>query len=117
MINLLNQKHLTNMLTFIYHPAKTWKHICEGPGWQIVACSSSDDIFKQVSFVNGINTTRGGTHVDYVADQIKNKVIDFLKKKKKIEIKPQIVKNQLRLFVNASKIINPVFDSQTQRNT
>ena len=86
----------------------------EGAGWQIVACSSSDDIFEQVSFVNGINTTRGGTHVDYIADQIKNKVIDFLKKKKKIDIKPQIVKNQLKLFINASKIINPVFDSQTK---
>ena len=35
-------------------------------------------------------------------------------KEEKIEIKPQIVKNQLRLFVNASKIINPVFDSQTK---
>jgi DNA topoisomerase II len=86
----------------------------EAPGWQVVACSSTDDIFEQVSFVNGINTSRGGTHVDYIADQIKSKLVDILKKKKKIDIKPQIVKNQLRLFINASKIINPAFDSQTK---
>tara|TARA_B100000575_G_scaffold294592_2_gene311881 strand:+ start:2881 stop:6543 length:3663 start_codon:yes stop_codon:yes gene_type:complete len=86
----------------------------EGPGWQIVATSSQDDIFEQVSFVNGISTSRGGTHVDYIADQIKLKLAEFIKKKKKIDVKPQIVKNQLRIFVNATKIINPVFDSQTK---
>ena len=112
---LIESKTFDKYVDLYLPPSEDLKRVfTEGPGWQIVACSSSDDIFEQVSFVNGINTTRGGTHVDYVADQIKNKVIDFLKKKKKIEIKPQIVKNQLRLFVNASKIINPVFDSQTK---
>lgn len=86
----------------------------EGLGWQIVASSSDDDVFEQVSFVNGINTIRGGTHVDYIADQIKNKLAEFLKKKKKLDVKPQIIKNQLKLFVNAYKIVNPVFDSQTK---
>ena len=83
-------------------------------GWEIVACSSSDDVFEHISYVNGIYTPRGGTHVDYIADQIKNKLSDYLKKKKKINVKPQIVKNQLKLFVNAYKIVNPVFDSQTK---
>ncbi len=86
----------------------------EGPGWQIAATCSDDDIFQQISFVNGINTSRGGTHIDYISDQIKTKLADYLKKKKKIDIKPQIIKNQLKLFVNASKIVNPVFDSQTK---
>ena len=86
----------------------------EGLGWQIVATCSDDDIFQQVSFVNGISTARGGTHVDYISDQIKTKLADLLKKKKKIDIKPQIIKNQLKIFVNASKIVNPVFDSQTK---
>ena len=86
----------------------------EQNGWQIIATSSSDEIFEQVSFVNGICTSRGGTHVEYIADQIKNKIVDYMKKKKKMDVKPQIVKNQLKLFVNANKIINPNFDSQTK---
>ena len=86
----------------------------ENNGWQIVATSSDDDVFEQVSFVNGINTPRGGTHVEYIADQIKTKMTEFLKKKKKLDVKPQIVKNQLRVFVNAFKIINPMFDGQTK---
>ncbi len=86
----------------------------EGDGWQIGATASEDDIFQQVSLVNGINTLRGGTHVEYIADQIKNKLVTYLKAKKKVDIKPQIIKNQLRLFINAYKIINPSFDSQTK---
>jgi DNA topoisomerase-2 len=98
----------------LYLPPDT-KPICEEvEGWFIAATSSSDDAFEQVSFVNGIHTVRGGTHVEYVADQIKTKLVDFIKKKRKVDIKPQIIKNQLKLFVNATKIVNPVFDSQTK---
>ena len=83
-------------------------------GWQISALSSDDDVFQHVSFVNGIYTSRGGTHVEYIANQIKTKLVEYFKKKKKTNIKPQIVKNQLKLFVNAYKIPNPSFDSQTK---
>ena len=83
-------------------------------GWSIVACVSDDDIFQQFSFVNGIFTSRGGTHVEYVADQIKTKLAEVIKKKRKIDIKPAIIKNQLRLFINAHRIVNPAFDSQTK---
>ncbi len=86
----------------------------EGDGWQVVATASEDDIFQQISLVNGINTLRGGTHVEYIADQIKNKLVAYLKAKKKLDIKPQIIKNQLRLFINAYKVVNPSFDSQTK---
>ena len=86
----------------------------EGLGWHIAATSSEDDVFQQVSFVNGIATTYGGTHVDYIADQIKTKLAAHIKTKRKLDIKPQIIKNQLRLFVNATKIVNPAFDSQTK---
>lgn len=86
----------------------------ETDGWSIVATASSDDAFEQVSFVNGIYTSRGGTHVDAIADQIKSKLAEFIKKKQKVDVKPQIIKNQLRLFINATRIVNPVFDSQTK---
>ena len=99
---------------YIGNKSETKRVYDEGIGWQIVATSSNDEIFEQVSFVNGICTLRGGTHVDYIADQIKNKLVEYLKKKKKIEVKPQIVKNQLKLYINASKIVNPTFDSQTK---
>ncbi|ORX47390.1 type II DNA topoisomerase [Piromyces finnis] len=81
--------------------------------WE-VAFSMSDGQFQQVSFVNSICTVKGGTHVNYVADQITSKLIDSLKKKNKnISIKPFQVKNHLWVFIN-SLIENPAFDSQTK---
>ncbi|KAK5959501.1 DNA topoisomerase 2 PWA37_003462 [Arxiozyma heterogenica] len=50
--------------------------------WE-VAFAVSDISFQQISFVNSIATTSGGTHVNYVVDQIVRKVNEILKKKKK----------------------------------
>lgn len=82
--------------------------------WEI-ACTVSDRGFQQVSFVNSIATTRGGKHVDYIADQIVSKVSDIIKKKNKhgINVKPFQIKNHLWVFVNCL-IENPTFDSQTK---
>jgi len=81
--------------------------------WQVV-CSLSDGAFQQVSFVNSICTIKGGTHVDYIANQIVSKIMAaVVKKNKKIQIKPHQIKANLWLFVNCL-IENPAFDSQTK---
>ena len=41
--------------------------------WEFAACLSPLDEFTQVSFVNGINTAKGGKHVDYILNQILEK--------------------------------------------
>jgi len=70
--------------------------------------------FHQVSFVNGINTIKGGTHVEYVTNQIANHVMAVVNKKNKnANVKAHNVKNHLWVFVNAL-IDNPAFDSQTK---
>lgn len=67
---------------------------------------------KQISFVNGINTKKGGKHVETVFKILMNDFCE-LAKKKKIEIKPSQLKDSILLFVN-STIVNPSFDSQTK---
>ena len=42
--------------------------------WEIGACLSPIFSFQQVSFVNGINTSRGGRHVDYIVKQVTKKL-------------------------------------------
>ena len=67
--------------------------------------------FNQVSFVNSIATTKGGTHVDYITNQITNHIMNFVNKKNKnANIKTHNVKSYLWVFVNAL-IDNPAFDS------
>ena len=67
---------------------------------------------KQISFVNGINTKKGGKHVENVFKNLMGEFCD-LAKKKKVDIKPSQLKDSVLLFVN-STIVNPSFDSQTK---
>ncbi|PPR98423.1 hypothetical protein GOBAR_AA22235 [Gossypium barbadense] len=81
--------------------------------WE-VCVSLSEGQFQQVSFVNSIATIKGGTHVDYVTNQISNYVMNAVNKKNKnANVKAHNVKNHLWVFVNAL-IDNPAFDSQTK---
>jgi len=53
-----------------------------GDRWEVVV-APSDGQFSQVSFVNGICTTKGGTHVNLVVDQIAKALSETLVKKNK----------------------------------
>ena len=67
---------------------------------------------KHISFVNGINTKKGGKHVETVTRKVLTDFCD-LAKTKKVDIKPGQLKNAVVLFVN-STIVNPSFDSQSK---
>ena len=81
--------------------------------WEFAVCISPLDEFVQVSYVNGINTRKGGKHVDYIMNQIIKKLVAYIEKKKKIKVKPVTIKEQLMIFLNCN-IENPSFDSQTK---
>ena len=81
-----------------------------GDRWS-VCVGPSENGMEQVSFVNGICTTKGGSHVDHVAAFIANGIIDEMAKK--IKLKPQQVKNAFNIFVKAT-IENPNFSSQVK---
>ena len=91
-----------------------------GLRWEVGAILSShlysdeDDLSeeKHISFVNGVNTRKGGKHVESVARKV---FTDFceLAKKKKVDIKPGQLKHSVVLFIN-STIVNPSFDSQSK---
>lgn len=81
--------------------------------WQIVVADSPTDKQFAMSFVNGIWTSKNGTHVDAVSTQVVNHVVEYLDTKKKIKVKPGLVRDNLALFV-VSMIENPSFTSQTK---
>ena len=81
--------------------------------WHIAVTDSPTDKQFSMSFVNGIWTSKGGTHVDAVFSQVVNHVVDYLETKKKIKVKPGLVRDNLAVFVT-SMIENPSFTSQTK---
>ena len=86
---------------------------CGDGRWEVVATYNDSGQFEQVSFVNGIATIRGGKHVDQIVGQITKKLSEMVSSKKKKEIKPQYIRDNLMVFVRAL-IVNPSFDSQTK---
>jgi len=91
--------------------------VCGGR-WEIGAVlsrhlySDEEGFDKQISFVNGIQTRKGGKHAEYVSRHV---LTDFCAAalKKKVDIKPGQLKDHVVFFVNAT-IVNPTFDSQTK---
>ena len=89
--------------------------VAESPNerWTVVIADTPFDKFFQMSFVNGIWTAKGGTHVDAVVNQVVGHITDYLETKKKTKVKPSLVKDHLAVFV-VSLIENPSFSSQTK---
>jgi len=81
--------------------------------WEVIVSYNETSNFEQVSLVNGISTIRGGKHLEYIVSQIRDGLVDYIKKKKKVQVKPTTVRNELYVFVKAT-IVNPTFDSQTK---
>ena len=81
--------------------------------WHIAIKYSPSNNFEHVSYVNNIWTSRGGTHVTFISNQITKAIEEYLLKKKNIKVNSTFIKNKLFLFIN-SFIDNPSFDSQTK---
>lgn len=79
----------------------------------IVYDSTGEHDHQNISFVNGICTHNGGTHVDYVVNQVVAALRGIVEKKTKCPIKPQLIKDNLIFFIDAT-IVNPEFDSQSK---
>ena len=80
-----------------------------------VGIAHSDEGFRHVSFVNGTETLIGGNHINYISDQITDKLREFFKKKHKVEVKPADIRQHMLLFIDAT-IIKPRYSSQTKED-
>ena len=81
--------------------------------WGYAVALTPTNEFIQISYVNGIYTSKGGKHVEYILNQITRKLSEYIEKKKKIKVNPNSIKEQLMLFIRCD-IENPAFDSQTK---
>jgi DNA topoisomerase-2 len=81
-------------------------------GIRVSIVRSDKEEFSQFSIVNGADTIKGGTHIDYFKDRIVEKVKEELVKKKIEATSIDILKNvHIIVFL---KMNAPTFDSQTK---
>jgi len=86
------------------------------PRWDISFVYRPDGGFEHISHVNNICTYHGGSHVDYINDQIIDYLQEQIVKKNKDainKIKSHSIKDHYMLFINCT-IENPAFTSQTK---
>lgn len=80
-----------------------------------VSVFHSKEGFQHLSFINSTNVRQGGTHIDYVMNQIIGGVREYVKKKTKQDVKPSDIKNHFFLLINAT-LNNPRYGEQTKEN-
>jgi DNA topoisomerase-2 len=86
----------------------------ESKNWKVGVLYDPDQGGRQVSFVNGLNTFRGGTHITDLLDRIVKKMTAMvLKKNKDLKLKPSQIKDNISIFVDCV-IEDPSFGSQVK---
>jgi DNA topoisomerase-2 len=82
--------------------------------WSVGVIYDTNSGYQHVSFVNRIATFEGGTHVNYIVNQIVDKITNVIRdKNKNLKIKPSQIKDNITVFIN-SVIEDPSFSSQTK---
>lgn len=84
--------------------------------WQVVVAFNPQEVLTAISFVNGITTEEGGTHVDHVLDVLIPHLQDAVKassNEKDLKVTPAMIRSCLTVFV-AALIPNPAFHTQTK---
>ena len=112
-INIKNFTQYVDLYIGNKEESKRCHELHDSDRWEYVVSLSPIHEFQQVSFVNGIYTSKGGKHVDYILNQITKKMVQYIEKKKKITVTANSIKEQLIIFLR-SDIVNPAFDSQTK---
>jgi DNA topoisomerase-2 len=82
----------------------------QSSSFEVVVAHSTSGGFQQCSWVNGICTTKGGSHVDKIVKVLCDAIVAD---KRCATLKPAQIKASLFVFVRAV-IVNPTFSSQTK---
>ena len=87
--------------------------IFETEDYKFAILPNESDDFKQFSYVNGLKIPDGGTHIDYIVQNIVTPIREKLIKKYS-GIKPADIKNKLMIIAFLKNVKNTKFNSQTK---
>lgn len=113
LVPIKNLEQYIEMYNNTYYDKIDKVYETNGDRWEYAVAFAPNHEFVQISFVNGIYTSKGGKHVEYILNQITRKMTDYIEKKKKIKVNSSYIKSHIMLFLRCD-IENPAFDSQTK---
>ena len=87
----------------------------ENASYFLAFLPNDTDNFSQLSFVNGLETSKGGSHINYVVDNVVSGIREKLIKKYKT-IKPADIKNKLTFTLIAKDVKDIDWDGQTKES-
>lgn len=76
--------------------------------------ATTDQGFRQNSFVNGVQTKVGGSHINTVFNKLADEIIPMVKRKHKLEINRARIRECSTMVLFLRGFNNPKFDSQTK---
>lgn len=109
--NLVPVKRFRDFCELFYEDSTEIVHEFGHKRWEVSIGLNNE--FAQVSYVNGIYTSKGGKHVDYIVNMICKRFSEIINKKEKIVVKNSYIREHIFVFINCI-IVNPSFDSQTK---
>lgn len=80
----------------------------------VFAPSGEQEEFRLLSYVNGIYVKNGGIHVDFVVNKVIENLREHIKRKHKIEVLPNQIRQHLLFASWVSKFPSLKFDSQSK---
>lgn len=86
----------------------------EGNISMVFAPAGADEEYRCLSYVNGIYVKNGGSHTDFVLDKIIVNLRESIKKKHKIDVLPNQIRQHLLFASWINNFPNLKFDSQTK---
>lgn len=80
----------------------------------VIAPSGDDEEFRHLSYFNGISIKNGGNHIDYFVTGLCAELIPMIKRKWKIDVLPNQIKQHLLIACWVRNFPNLKFDSQSK---
>lgn len=80
----------------------------------VFANSGEDEEFRFLSYVNGLHIPNGGSHIKFIMGNVIEHLRPMIRKKYKVDVKPNNIKQHLLLISIIRNFQNLKFDSQTK---
>lgn len=76
--------------------------------------SGTREEFQLHSYINGLWLRNGGTHINWIVDQVITTLREYIRKKHKIDVLPNQIKQHLTIVTVFRGFVNMRFDSQSK---